>query len=77
MIWYFNSFRYSFYIGTTKAIGHYNRLSLLLICKSILMRNLTVFIYLFFSILIQAQAIQDNFEGSGNITTWFGDDWTI
>ena len=26
------------------------------------------------SLLASGQAIQDNFEGTGNITTWFGDD---
>lgn len=41
------------------------------------MRNFTILIGLLFSIFIQAQAIQDNFEGNGNITTWFGDVCTI
>jgi beta-glucanase (GH16 family) len=41
------------------------------------MRNFTILIGFLFSISIQAQAIQDNFEGSGNITTWFGDGLTI
>jgi len=41
------------------------------------MRNFTFLICLLFTASIQAQAIQENFEGSGNIATWFGDDCTI
>lgn len=41
------------------------------------MRHFIIIFCLLFSISFQAQAIQDNFEGSGNITTWFGDDCMI
>lgn len=41
------------------------------------MRHFTILFCFLFSFTIQAQAIQDNFEGTGNITTWFGDDCAI
>lgn len=37
----------------------------------------TLIITFFFSVSIQSQTVQDDFEGNGNITTWFGDDCTI
>lgn len=40
------------------------------------MRNFTFLTLLFFSFITtsQAQTISDNFEGNGNISSWFGDD---
>jgi beta-glucanase (GH16 family) len=37
------------------------------------MRNLVFFLFLLLSVPTKAQILQDNFEGSGNISTWVGD----
>ncbi|WP_284652256.1 family 16 glycosylhydrolase [Flavobacterium terrisoli] len=41
------------------------------------MRNFLVIVCLLIFFTLQAQVIQDNFEGNGNIATWFGDDCAI
>lgn len=41
------------------------------------MRHLLILSYFFFSTVIQAQVLQDNFEGNGTITNWYGDDCVI
>ena len=38
------------------------------------MRSILIGFFLSLSIFCQGQIVQDDFEGSGNITTWFGDD---
>ncbi len=42
------------------------------------MRNFTpLFLSFFLSLTTQAQSLQDDFEGTGNISTWFGDDCNV
>jgi len=42
------------------------------------MRNFTPLFFIFLlSLTTQAQSLQDDFEGSGNISTWFGDDCNV
>jgi hypothetical protein len=38
------------------------------------MRKLILFLFILCSITLNAQTVEDSFEGSGTITTWFGDD---
>ncbi len=41
------------------------------------MRNLYFIFFFLLSIYCQAQALEDDFEGNGNISTWYGDDCSI
>jgi len=41
------------------------------------MKYLYPFLFLFFPGFISAQTLQDDFEGAGNITTWYGDDCNL
>ncbi len=41
------------------------------------MRNLVFFLFLLLSVPTKAQILQDNFEGSGNISTWVGDNCEV
>ena len=50
--------------------------------KNLIMRSYTILVAIFFSflsgqILAQTQTVEDDFEGNGTITTWFGDDCLI
>ena len=46
--------------------------------KHLLIRNFSIIVCLFiFASYSEAQTIEDNFEGDGTITTWFGDDCNI
>ena len=38
------------------------------------MKNLYTFLFCLLAIHLNAQIVEDNFEGSGTITTWYGDD---